>query len=112
VRKQSNFPELIISSLNISSPHFVLLKRDRLKDLVGVFISLCLMPEGEVLDLFSLIYYLSCLMCRLNTFCIHTEFSAECSGGNTKEYVVPALQDLTMLLERQDKHGKSNNIGE
>lgn len=28
--------------------------------------------------------------------------------GTTQEYVVSALKDLTILLERQDKHGKVN----
>lgn len=36
---------------------------------------------------------------------MHTSFLAECSGSDTKKYVVPALKDLT-ILERQDRHVK------
>lgn len=66
------------------------------------------MPGGEVIDLSSLIYYLSCLICKLrhNTFkcngilpCRHTRFSTEGPGGNTEEYMVSALKHLTVLLK-------------
>lgn len=42
---------------------------------------------------------------------MHTSFLAECSGSETKNYVVPALKDLT-ILERQDRHGKVTMQGE